>query len=72
MSADENQETAPGPQRAALMAFASKRTTGGGSVSDAFQLGAELGVGPLRRIRNAALISITPEERRARPPMARE
>jgi hypothetical protein len=49
--------------------FASYRTTGSGSVGATFQLGAKLGDGRSGGIPKAILISLTSEERRARPHM---
>src|SRR5215472_15119028 len=48
-------------------AFRSKRTTGRESVGATFQLGGKFGIGRSGGIRNATLISLTSEERRARP-----
>src|SRR5215472_17576565 len=50
-------------------AFRSKRTTGRESVGATFQLGGKFGIGRSGGIRNATLISLTSEERRARPHM---
>src|SRR5271169_3037476 len=49
----------------------SKRTTGSGSVGATFQLGAMLGVSRSGGILKTSLISLTSEERRARPHMSR-
>jgi hypothetical protein len=52
-------------------ALASKRTIGGWSVGAAFQLCAKFGVGRCGEIEKTSLISLTSEERRTRPHIAR-
>src|ERR1700738_5172783 len=53
-------------------ALGSRRTTGSGSVGATFQLGAMFGVGRSGGIEKTSLISLTSEERRARPHMRRK
>lgn len=50
-------------------AFVSKRTIGSGSVGATFQLGARFGLGRSGGIEKTSLISLTSEDRRARPHM---
>src|SRR4029077_15162359 len=52
-------------------ALASYRTTGRGSVGATFQLGGKFGVGRCGGIEKTSVISLTSEERRARPHMLR-
>src|SRR5712671_7341112 len=52
-------------------ALESYRTTGSGSVGATFQLGGKLGVGRFGGIEKTSLISLTSEDRRARPHMTR-
>jgi hypothetical protein len=56
--------------RPALMVFGvvvHERPIGSGSIGATFQLAAKFGIGRSAGIRNATLISLTFEERRARP-----
>jgi hypothetical protein len=73
--ADFDVQNGTSPQRITSrvrsLALASYRTTGRGSVGATFQLGAMLGVGRSGGIENTSLISLTSEERRARPHMER-